>query len=268
MDNIVLKTLCNEIHKIKPLFWKDEQLTEHDKNILRSEALKESQFDQLNLKKNMFEAYENGTAKVIVKSCDCAKVVILQDNDSQQFPWSTWSRIFQWFGASTPWCVYLYASPQNRILPESGPIGPAELNGGYTYPCKSDCIVIYRYEECTRVLVHELLHAACTDNHTKPVELKEAATEAWAELFLVATLAKGNYRKALELWNIQEHYIQDLNYTVSTFHNVNSENDYGARYTTMRDDVFKQFNILYSRYKPKRINISRFTSPDLDVYLE
>jgi hypothetical protein len=270
MSNIVLKTLCAEIEKIKPLYWKDTSVTQHDLNILRSEALKESPFDPLELKKRMFESYEKGTAKIIVKSCQCAKVVILQDNETQTFPWSTWSRIFQWFGKqnNTPWCVYIYASPQNRTLPESGPIGAAELNGGYTYPCKSDCIVIYRYEECTRVLIHELLHASCTDNFNSSVEKREAATEAWAELFLVAVLAKGDFKKALELWKIQEHYIQDLNYTLSTYHNVYSETDYGARYTIMRDDVFKQFNIIYNRYTPKRIHISRFTSPKLDIYLE
>ena len=269
MESIVLKTLCNEIKKIRPKRWTNTSLTPHDIKVLRSEANTESPFDPLGLKKKMFEAYESGSAKVIVKQCDCAKVVILQDNDSQTFPWNTWSHIFQWFGKQNnmPWCVYIYASPVNRVLPESGPIGPAEVNGGYTYPCKSDCVIIYRYEECTRVLVHELLHAACTDDFSKSVELREASTEAWAELFLVAILAKGDYAKALELWNIQDHYIQDLNYTVSTFHNVASEKDYAARYTTMRSDVFKQFSVPLSEYTPKRINISRFTAVELDTYL-
>ena len=267
MSSIVLNTLCDEIKKIKSQSWKDDILTDKDISILRSESTTESPFDPLNLKKKMFEAYENKSAKVIVKRCDCARVVILQENDSQTFPWATWSRIFQWFGKlkNEPWQIYLYASSVNRTLPESGPIGPAELNGGYTYPCSSDCIVIYRYEECTRVLVHELLHAACTDDHTKPVELKEAATEAWAELFLVAVLAKGNKLKAEELWKIQSQYIQDLNYTVRTFHNVNSIQDYGSRYTTLRESVFKQFGVNLEAHIPKRIQISRFTSPDLDT---
>jgi hypothetical protein len=270
MSNLVLETLCDEIRKIKPKKWIDDSINDKDISTLRSEAAEGNQFDPLNLKKKMFEAYENGKAKVIVKRCECARVVILQENDSQQFPWSTWSRIFQWFGKpnSTVWQIYLYASPQNRTLPESGPIGPAELNGGYTFPCSPDCIVIYRYEECTRVLVHELLHAACTDEHSKAVEQKEAATEAWAELFLIAVLAKGDSKKANMLWGIQDHYIQDLNYTVSTFHNVNSVNDYGSRYTTLRTDVFKQFSVkMDEAYTPKRIHISRFTSPDLDTYL-
>lgn len=270
MNNVVLETLCFEVKKIKPKKWVNDVLTEHDISVLRSEATKYSPFDPLELKKKMFESYEKGVAKIIVKRCDCAKIVILQDNELQTFPWSTWSTIFQWFGKqnSTPWCVYLYASPVNRTLPESGSIGAAELNGGYTYPCKSDCVVIYRYEESTRVLVHELLHAACTDDHSKPVELKEAATEAWAELFLITVLAKGDLAKATELWRIQDRYIQDLNYTVSTFHNVHSMNDYAARYTTLRTDVFKQFSIILSKYTPKRISISRFTSPELDKYLE
>ena len=270
MESIVLKTLCNEIKKIKPIKWVDDSLTDKDKSILHSEATKESPFDPLNLKRNMYEAYERGIAKIIVKRCNCARVVLLQDNHSQTFPWSTWSRIFQWFGkpADKVWQVYLYASPVNRVLPESGPIGAAELNGGYTFPCSPDSIIIYRYEECTRVLIHELLHAACTDDQNKPVELREAATEAWAELFLVAVLAKGESKKAASLWKLQDHYIQDLNYSVSTFHNVNSVNDYGSRYTTLRSDVFKQFGIIAENYTPKRIHISRFTSPELDAHLE
>ena len=166
------------------------------------------------------------------------------------------------------WQIYLYSSKVNRTLPASGPIGAEHLNGGYTYPCTSDCIVIYRYEEATRVLIHELLHASCTDDNNKIIEHKEAATEAWAELFLISLLSKGNISHAYKLWKIQDHYIQDLNYTVKTFHNVLSHIDYGARYTTLREDVFKQFSInLDITYKPKRITISRFTSPDLDRYL-
>lgn len=270
MSSIVLNTLCDEIIKIKSQNWKDDILTDKDISVLRSEANKESTFDPLQLKKKMFDSYEKGKAKVIVKRCNCARVVILQENDSQQFPWATWSRIFQWFGklSNKPWQVYLYASSVNRVLPEEGPIGAAELNGGYTYPCSPDCIVIYRYEECTRVLVHELLHAACTDDFNKSVEEREGATEAWAELFLVAILAKGDKMKAEELWKIQSQYIKDLNYTVKTFHSVNSSQDYGARYTTLREPVFKQFGVkIEETYTPKRIKISRFTSPDLDTYL-
>ena len=173
----------------------------YDKHILKTEATQESPFDKLNLKHNLNNSLNAGTAHIIVKEIhNAARVVILRENKNQHetYPWDTWGRIFQWFGKPKEnklWQVYLYSSDVKRILPENGPIGPEHLNGGYTYPCNPDCIVVYRNEEATRVLIHELLHASCTDDHNKPVETKEAATEAWAELFLVALLSKGVIEK-------------------------------------------------------------------------
>ena len=219
----------------------------------------------------MFELYKNNKAHIITKQISNARICILTENKNEFYPWNTWCRIFQWFGIpkdSSMWQIYIYSSKVKRVLPSEGSIGPEHLNGGYTYPCNSDCIVIYRYEEATRVLIHELLHASCTDNMNNSVEIREAATEMWAELFLVTILANGNYKKTLELWNIQDKYIQDLNYTVKTFHNVNSEKDYGARYTTLRTNVLNNFKLYLDKtYTPKRIHISRFTSPNLDNYL-
>jgi len=269
----VLEVLTQEVKKLyeEPVHkWRDGIVTEEDKQILEKEANQGTQFDKLNLKHNLYNSLNEGKAHIIVRETSIARIVILTKSPNEIYPWHTWARVFQWFGKPKDkiWQVYLYSSDVKRILPENGPIGPEHLNGGYTYPCNSDCIVIYRYEEATRVLIHELLHAACTDAHDKPVETKEAATEAWAELFLVALLSKGVTKRTYQLWNIQDHYIQDLNHTVRTFHNVNMPEDYGSRYTTLREEVFKQFGvILESNYKAKRIGFSRFTSPELDNYL-
>lgn len=247
--------------------WVDDLLTELDKTNLEKESHSDSKFDTLQLRKQLYTAFIENKAKTIVKKIPNARIVILTANNNQVYPWDLWASIFKWFGNplnGSVWQVYLYASDLQRILPPSGPIGPNHLNGGYTYPCKPDCIVVYRYEEATRVIIHELLHASCTDKHENPVEIKEAATEAWAELFLVALLSHGNINKAYELWKIQDHYIQDLNYTVRTFHNVNSPSDYGARYTVMREKVLNDLGIfLDPKYHPKRIKTSRFTSPQL-----
>ena len=269
---LVLKTLIENVknlNKIPHQKWVDDSLTKEDKLTLEKESYSDSKFDTLQLRKKLYDEFVAGTAKTIVKKTLNARVVIVTSNLNQQYPWSLWARIFQWFGNpinGSLWQVYLFASDIPRTLPLSGPIGPDNLNGGYTYPCKSDCIVIYRYEEATRVLIHELLHASCTDNHENSVELKEAITEAWAELFLVALLSNGNMKKGYDLWKLQDHYIQDLNYTVKTFHNVNSPSDYGARYTIMREKVFNDLAIILdSKYHPKRIHISRFTSPQLHI---
>ena len=276
VSNLVLENLTEEVDKLYKTptqEWVDDTVTEHDKKILKTEAEQESPFDKLNLKRNLNNSLNQGNAHTIVKRNGGARVVILRENKNQneEYPWGIWARIFQWFGNPKDggiWQIYLYSSDVKRVLPSDGPIGAEHLNGGYTYPCRGDCIVIYRYEEATRVLVHELLHAACTDDQNKQVELREAATEAWAELFLVALMSKGSAKKAHQLWKVQDHYIQDLNYTVRNFHHVNKPEDYGSRYTILREDVFKQFGVkLDPNYKPKRVTISRFTTPELDKYL-
>ena len=268
---LVLDVLIEQVKKIyemPPLHWTDDVLTEKDKEILKNESRADN-FDKLHLKNTTHNGFINGTVKPIIKKTHNARIVILSE-ENQRFPWEFWGRIFQWLGApkSGVWQIYIYSNSTQRILPLDGSIGPEHLNGGYTYPCNNDSIIIYRYEEATRVLIHELLHSACTDNHAVPVEEREAATEVWAELFLIVLLSKGNAKKAYKLWKIQDHYIQDLNYTVNTFHNVNTRADYGARYTILREDVLSYFNIcLDSKYKPKRSLISRFTSPELDKYM-
>jgi len=266
MIHLLLKTLTEQVrnlNKTPTQVWIDDVLIEQDRNILEKESYSDSKFDTLQLRKKLFDSFKQNQAQTVVKKTNNARIVILEENKNHTYPWELWGRIFQWFGKPTSgshWQIYLYASDTARTLPSSGPIGPDNLNGGYTYPCKSDCIVIYRYEEATRVLIHELLHASCTDNHTNPVEVKEAATEVWAELLLVALLGDGDILKTENLWKVQDHHIQDLNYTVSTFYN----NDYGARYTTMRIPVLNSLGMLLDiKYKPKRITSSRFTSEKL-----
>jgi hypothetical protein len=254
------------VHTLENLVWEDDTINDNDMTILKKEAYDNSPFDTLKLKQNIFENH----TKKIVKKTSSARVVIM-GYDDQIFPWATWGRIFQAMGTpkdSEFWQIYIYASKQNRILPENPPLGPEHVNGGYTYPCSSKAVIIYRYEEVTRVLIHELLHASCTDNISLPVEVREASTETWAELFLIAILSKGSIQKAKRLWKIQEAYILDLHYTLQTFYSIHKPSDYVARYTIMRTPVFNQYNIYFSKsYTPKRISISRFTSPDLDKYI-
>ena len=273
--NLVLDLLCKnikEIYNTKHLIWKDDILTEKDRAIIEKEANEVSPFDKLNLKKDIYDKFINGGAKVIVKKIQNARIVILTENIHIFFPWETWGRMFQWFGTpenANSWTIYLYASQVKRTLPIQGPATAEHLNGGYTFPCKADSIIVYRYEEATRVMIHELLHAACTDDFTKPVEYREASTELWAELFLVALLSKGDKHIAERLWKLQDHYIQDLNHTVYHYHNTKSPRDYGSRYTILRVGVLESLRIkLDSTYVPKRITTSRFTSPKLDNYLE
>lgn len=267
LNNILFKTLIENVKKLSNQIWIDDTITDKDKETLKKEAIDTSPFDKLNLKKNMVE---NPSATYVVKKCPFGRIVILTENPNEFYPWNTWGRILEWFGAY--YQIYIYSSKQKRILPEKGEnqqVGAEHVNGGYTYPCKHDCIVIYRYEEVTRVLIHELLHASCTDNMKNSVEVREAATETWAEFILVSILSKGNLEETKKLWLLQDHHIQDLNYTLYNFYNVKTIEDYASRYTILREKVLESFGFtLDSNYTPKRIKSSRFTSIELDRYLE
>jgi len=265
-NNVLLENLTENVKKLKNQKWIDDNIIDKDIEILKKEATDVSPFDKLNLKKYMFEAYENKTANFLIKKCKFGRIVILTENSDEFYPWDTWGKILEWFGSF--YQIYIYSSKQKRILPDVGVVGPEHVNGGYTYPCRKDCVVIYRYEEATRVLIHELLHASCTDNHENSVEVREAATETWAELFLIAILSKGNISLAKKLWKIQDHHIQDLNYTLYNFYNVKTLKDYASRYTILREKVLNSFGFyLDLNYTPKRIKSSRFTSILLDNYL-
>ena len=252
------------LYKMNAPIWTDDSITEQDKQTLQREANEGPSFDKLNLKKEMLNS---PNVSYVVKKCEFGRIVIVTQTPNEFYPWNTWGRILQWFGSH--YQIYIYSSKQQRILPDSGEVGAEHVNGGYTFPCKKDCVVIYRYEEATRVLIHELLHASCTDNMKNSVEVREAATEVWAEFFLVAVLSKGDKSKVKTLWKIQDHHIQDLNYTLYHFYNVKTVNDYSSRYTVLREHVLDSFGVILDKtYKPKRIKSSRFTSVELDKYLE
>ena len=272
-NNLVLNVLTDavkHVYALEPIAWENDTITHNDMTILKHEALSGAQFDTLQLKKNIWTALLEKRATVIIKKNTLGRIVICTTDNNQIYPWDLWARLFQWLGPSKVgvWQIYIYASDVKRVLPSPGSNVSAEhINGGYTYACRSDAIIIYRYEECTRVLIHELLHAACTDHHSKAVEYKEAATEAWAELFLVALLSKGKEHKAYQLWKIQDHHIQDLNYTLRTYYNVHHPADYSARYTIMREPIFIGLGIMLDSYTPKQISSSRFTCEELDKYM-
>jgi hypothetical protein len=127
--------------------------------------------------------------------------------------------------------------------------------------------VIYREEEVERVLIHELLHAACTDDMDKPEWLREVLTETWAELFLVAILANGSLRKANRLWKIQAQWIANQQHVLTTEYGVLTPESFPWRYTVGRASALQNLGITLPPPSPEpRLalgNSLRFTSPAL-----
>ncbi len=237
----------------------------------------------------MWEQVQHGEAQLLAKSCGLAKVVWIKTfGTNVEPPWDLWGRIFQWLGSASsnlgmqgsassnlgmqgsacksgkPWHIYWLPAEEMRILPSKGAeVGPKHINGGYCYPCRPDTILIYRYEEATRVLLHELLHAACLDPHGAALPYKEANTETWAELFLVAVCSQGDKKKAEELWSHQSQWIADQNAVLRKVYHVKSPDDYTWRYTLGREVVLDTLHILLPRGRLTHQISCRLTSPVL-----
>jgi len=194
-----------------------------------------------------------------------AKVIYIQVGRVEP-PWELWARLFQWLGPAPTgqrWRLFWFPAPTKRILPEVGQeVGPMNLNGGYTFPCKHDSIVVYRLEEATRVLVHEILHAACLDPPAD-LPLKEATTETWAELFLVALCSSGSLKKAAELWAIQSQWISSQNHKLKTQYGIQGPQQYAWRYTVGRELILRSLKVELPEPRAFRSQSSRLTSPTL-----
>jgi hypothetical protein len=236
--------------------------------MMEQQAQVNSDFDALGLRSSMWKELQEGTVKLLCKSCENAKVVYLQKGREEP-PWDLWARIFQWLGSApqgTKWRVFWFPALAKRQYPPAGEeVGAASLNGGYSYPCHSDAIVIYRYEEATRVLIHEILHAACCDPKDESLPMKEANTETWAELLLVALLSKGSEREGARFWKIQSEWIANQNAILRNRFFVSSPEDYAWRYTLGREDILDSLKIALPSPTNVRLHSSRLTSPLLHL---
>lgn len=231
------------------------------------QAKSDSTFDPLSLRSSLWKELQGGRARLVCKTCENAKVILIQKG-SEEPPWDLWARIFQWLGppvaSQQKWRVFWFPADIKRTYPPvSEEVGPANLNGGYSYPCRNDTIVIYRKEEATRVLIHEILHAACCDPKTDNLPIKEANTETWAELLLVSILSEGSERKAEQLWRIQSQWIANQNEILRRRFGVQEPEDYAWRYTLGREEILDSLKIELPEPETARTRSSRLTSPNV-----
>ena len=249
----VLETIVQSLVPIKrnAFPWVDDQPTKEDLDHIFNQTSDE--FDAMKLKDQMLDDLRSGKATLVTKRGPYAKVLAVV-YPGTVIPWELFGDIFVAFGqakqskaneAKQPktnsWRIVWFAHPQKRLLPTKGEIAPEHVNGGYTHTCVADTIVIYREEEVCRVLVHELLHAACTDDPSLTVAHQEVYTETWAELFLIAILARGSVKKAASLWKKQAQWIADQEYLLTTY--GVTEMSYGWRYTVGRRRVLESLGI-------------------------
>jgi len=274
----------------KPFEWVRDEPTEEDlKHIQREGKESPSIYDELDLRGQMIDELQAGRAVLKVWRGGYAKVLAVVYPDTK-IPWATFGKIFTAFGppreGGAPWRIVWFAHPKKREFPSANAEGfqsrsnitnertsqvthvtPKHINGGYAYACAPETIVIYREEEVERVLIHELLHAACTDNMENPEWLREVLTETWAELFLVAILANGSLRKAKQLWKIQAQWIANQQHVLTTEYGVLTPESFPWRYTVGRASALQNLGIKLpppsSQPRTDLANSLRFTSPYL-----
>ena len=272
-----LETLYTIVKKIDrtPYEWVRDEPTEEDLLHITRE-ISPSEFDPLESRAEVYNDLKAGKAKLVTKRGPTAKVLAIVYPDTK-IPWKTFGKIFQAFGkpaagkpsgkGSPYWRLVWYAHPRCREFPDASlQVEPLHVNGGYAYACQPD-IIIYREEEVERVLVHELLHASCTDDMRDSVEVREVLTESWAEIFLIAILSGGSLAKAKSLWRIQSQWIVDQEIILRNEYNVNGPNSYAWRYTVGRREVMEKMGLPFpSPSQDPALMLGgslRFTSPYL-----
>jgi hypothetical protein len=238
--------------------------------MLKRYAELDSAIDEVNFREDMMTKWKNEESGVVLKVRELpgrTRVLFLGTEEQwSQIPWSTWARIFQAIDHPIGYTL-LYADPRPRVDPTSKDheLKAQDINGGFSYICHQEVVVIYRFEEATRVLLHELLHTACFDKE-KSVEDLEAHTEAWTEIFLCALLSKGSSTKFNTLWRKQVAWMTEQANSLRVERNVHGPRDYAWRYMTGKMALLNTMGFLRGYMNMATVpTISlRFTTPEWD----
>jgi hypothetical protein len=270
---LVLGELVRHARGLKVEKWQPCEPEAAELLAAETEANTGAEFDRLGLKLAIWNGYKQGTVKIVCKKLGgLARALVFLPAGQKEPNWEFWSRVFQWFGASKdgrPWHVTYFASQRLREFPEEGQdLGPEHVNGGYTVSCSTHGIFIYRAEEAARVLIHEMMHAACLDEQDWSIPEREAMVETWAELILVALLSKGSKTEAERLWLAQSHWIADTNWKAKHMNNTHDLTDYGWRYLCGREEMYERLGVALPKPRPaygRRARSVRFTHPALET---
>lgn len=224
-----------------------QTLDKKDIALLEKECASDSEFDPENTRRAMWEDWKAGRLQSVLRRCAYGQVFVILDRGytADDVPWALWGRILRMYseGRDAPFRIYLFAKNRPRRFPRfPAAITPSHINGGYTYPCQKDVVMIYRAEDATRVLIHELQHASCLDDHRRGVDQVEAETEAWAELLYVALCSEGDaaaFHKGLQR---QSAWIRAQNQHVRRW--IGQTHAFPWRYTVGKEMVWRRWGIL------------------------
>ena len=223
-------------------------------------SVSSSDFDTLGLQRTLWDAVKADSASLVKWTCPFGSIFIVYETAYPwKFPFAFVGRILRLFyNSSKPFRVIFFGSLTERLAPPAGqPVERAHINGGYTYPCNPGTIVVYRREEAARVLIHECLHASCSDPRGVQLPVLEADTEAWAEIVLCALLAGGVKRRFVELFNKQMVYASKQADALALHHGLRGPNDYAWRYTAGKLGVWERLGFVVPSYRHTRTPIVR-----------
>jgi len=237
--DLLLINVKNE-YKLQHPIYTTENTTAHDMKYIES-VVSNDNFDELGLKKSLMTDLKHGKAKATKYVSSHGEIIYI--GEDEKMPVNVWWRCVRLL-SKTPVRVVIFGNKSLRQMPEHDqPVKAAHINGGYANRCDGKTIVIYRKEEVTRVLIHELLHASCSDPYNNNISQLESDTEAWAEIIQCAMIAKGNNTLWAKYMKDQIAYSLRQAATLRTNHEVRSENDYAWRYTIGRLDVWKRLGL-------------------------
>ena len=283
-----------ESHKMHPLYiellsimkaeqkrpaptWHKSQITPADLQMIKKES-DGGAFDTLNIRNNMYNAFVDGKVQIFAHESDVGRIITLTDEITDPTPLEIWGRLMRIYAPPMPASalvstgtnkrpqVIWFASRRARKFPSKGqPVEPEHINGGYCMACDPGTVVIYRCEDATRVLVHELLHGFCTDKpltNTYKTEHLETETEAWAELILAAAreigIASPDGKPLPNALNAQLQWVALQNEKLRTHHDGPS--NYGWRYTIGKENALRALGFFPSYTAHKQVSM-RLTPP-------
>jgi hypothetical protein len=233
---------------------------------VRAAATEGSHFDEYGLRREMLE---RGSLAIYRCGSDNLVYLIAESEDQERrfkaevLP--VWSRIFQMFGVRAAKVIW-FAHPRPRLVPSRsrsapGP-GPGDINGGYCIHGQPQTIVIYRAEDATRVLLHELLHATKSDSRLPHIGATipwvEAETEAWAEIIHAIVMCGGGGAGAEAAVERQLAYAVAQNKMLRGRGVTADPSSYVWRYTFGREEVWRRLGFKLPR-------VPATTSPSLSL---
>ncbi len=231
--------LCHLLSTVKnactgSVAWIHDPYSVSDVEYIES-CVESSTFDTLGLQRDLYEGFKAGTVALEKKSSIYGSVLVLYHKDQPwAFPYKAVGAVMKLFyREGKPFRLLFFGSQVRREVPApgTGPVVAAHVNGGYTYPCNPQTIVVYRREEVVRVLIHECYHASCSDPQGLDIPYVEADTEAWAEIVLCALAARGRLPVFNRLFLAQMSHACGQCKMLAEAYGVRKPSDYAWRYT-------------------------------------